>query len=95
MDLISIFTIIGVLGTFMFFVFNRLSADIKALDNKIDKLDDKLSNKIDMVDKRLIYIEAGIDFSGKTKTRDLKPVKTRKPRAKKNMQITLKNPEEG
>ena len=86
----------------IFAIMHSLKKDIRRLSAKIDYVDDKLSSKIDYVDDKLsakiddikdrvIYIEACLDLTGKTASRDRKPVKPRKPRAKKTAQITMKD----
>ena len=38
MDWIQVFTIIGSLATFMFWMFNKLDSDIKSSNQRIDQL---------------------------------------------------------
>jgi len=72
-------------GTFA--IMHYLKKDIRTLSNKIEAL----GVKIEDVKDRVIYIEAGIDFSKKNTSTCTKPVKKRKPREKKKIQITMKD----
>ena len=65
MDVTSIFTIIGVLAAFMFFLHNRLSSDIKALDNRLSKEITDLKKEVTDLKVGLNRIEDRIEFSGK------------------------------
>jgi len=49
-------TIIGTLGTFVFYVANRLDSDVNALSNRLDININSLSNKIDINNQRTDHL---------------------------------------
>lgn len=51
MDWIQVFTIIGILGGFMFFVFQRLEKDIDHTNESIDKLSTRLDGHAQRIDQ--------------------------------------------
>ncbi len=51
MEWSQVFTIIGVLGTFMFFMAQRFDNDIKQISNRMDSLGNRLDGHAQRIDQ--------------------------------------------